>query len=307
MRQVLRTPDDRFAKLPDFPFGPRYAEVEDGAGGTLRMHYLDEGSPEAEAVLLLHGEPTWSFAWRTTIPVLVAAGLRVVAPDLIGFGRSDKPADVTDYSYERHVGWTRGFLDAVGLRGVTVVGQDWGGLIGLRLVAEDPDRFARVVVSNHGLPTGDNPMPPAFMDWLRYSQEVPELPVGEIVSRACLRALPPEVVAAYDAPYPDERHKAGARVFPALVPLRPDDPASEPNRRAWSALAAWKKPLLTAFSDSDPITAGAERRFQQVVPGASGQPHATIERAGHNLQEDDGPALARVVAGFIAGSRQVRP
>jgi haloalkane dehalogenase len=302
MQQVLRTPDDRFANLPDFPFDPSYAEVGAGAGGTLRMHYLDEGAPDAEPVLLLHGEPTWCLTWRTTIPVLVEAGLRVVAPDLIGFGRSDKPAAVADYTYERHVGWTRGFLDAIDLRGATVVGQDWGGLIGLRLVAEDPGRFDRVVVSNHGLPTGDRPMPPAFMDWLRYSQEVPELPVGEIVRRGCLRELAPAVVAAYDAPYPDERYKAGARVFPVLVPIRPDDPAAAPNRRAWEALAAWRKPLLTAFSDSDPITAGADRRFQEVVPGARGQPHATIERAGHNLQEDSGPELAKVVADFIAAT-----
>jgi haloalkane dehalogenase len=296
--RALRTPDERFVDLPDFPFEPHYVEVGDGDGGHLRVHYLDEG--DGEVVLLMHGEPSWSFLYRKMIPPLVDAGLRCVAPDLVGFGRSDKPAERDDYSYARHVEWMREALfDHVELRDVTLVGQDWGGLIGLRLVAEHPDRYARVVVANTGLPTGDRPPTDAFLAWQRYSQETPVFHVGGIVRGGCRTELASGVVAAYDAPFPDDGYTAGARTFPVLVPTHPDDPAAPANRRAWEVLAGWTKPLLTAFSDGDPITAGGHAIFQRTVPGAKGQPHATIEGAGHFLQEDKGEELAGVVADFL--------
>jgi haloalkane dehalogenase len=300
---ALRTPDDRFTELPDFPWTPRYVEVADGDGGALRVACIDEGPREAEPVLLLHGEPSWSFLYRRMIPVLLGAGLRVVAPDLVGFGRSDKPAEPSDYTYARHVEWVRAaVLDELGLTGITLVGQDWGGLIGLRLVAEHPDRFARVVVANTGLPTGDSPMSDAFLAWQRFAQTAPQFQVGRIISNGTVTELPPEVVAAYDAPFPDDSYKAGARAFPALVPTRPDDPASDANRAAWEALASWRKPFLTAFSDGDPITGGGDRIFRKLVPGAEGTPHTTLRGGGHFLQEDVGPSLAEVVVDLIAAT-----
>jgi haloalkane dehalogenase len=298
--RVLRTPDERFEGLPGYPFAPRYEEIPDGEGGRLRVHYVDEGRRGAAPVLLLHGEPSWSYLYRKMIPVIVGAGHRAVAPDLLGFGRSDKPAARADYTYQRHVDWMRSFLRAVDLRGVTLVGQDWGGLIGLRLVAEEGERFARVVAANTMLPTGDQSPGEAFLRWQRFSQEVPVFPTGRIVQGGCVSQLPPEVVAAYDAPFPGEEYKEGARAFPPLVPTRPDDPASEPNRRAWKELERWRKPFLTAFSDQDPITRGGDRFLQERIPGAKGQPHTTIAGAGHFLQEDRGEELARVVVDFIA-------
>jgi len=297
--EVLRTPDERFAALPEFPYEPRYVEVDGG----LRVAYVDEGLADGAVVLLLHGEPSWSFLYRRMIPVLAGAGLRVVAPDLVGFGRSDKPARREDYSYARHVGWMREALfDGLDLRDVTLVGQDWGGLIGLRLVAEHADRFARVVVANTGLPTGDQPMTDAFLAWQRFALESPRFEVGRIVSNGSGTPLAPEVVAAYDAPFPDDSYTAGARAFPALVPTRPDDPAAADNRAAWEALTRWEKPFLTAFSDGDPITGGGERVFQKLVPGAQGMPHTTLRGGGHFLQEDVGPDLARVVVDLIAAT-----
>jgi haloalkane dehalogenase len=297
--QVLRTPEDRFRGLPDFPFEPRHVDVPSGEDGALRMAYVDEGPRSAEVVLLLHGEPSWSFLYRKVIRRLLEAGLRAVAPDLVGFGRSDKPAARADYTYQRHVDWVKAFLEATDLDRVTLVCQDWGGLIGLRIVGEEPHRFARVVAANTFLPTGDQPMPEAFFTWRQFSQTVPELPVGFIVKSGCARDLTPEVMAAYEAPFPDESYKAGARAFPLLVPASPDDPASEPNRRAWEALQRFDRPFLTAFGDSDPITRGAEKVLQARIPGASGQPHTTLERAGHFLQEDDGATLGGIVADFI--------
>jgi haloalkane dehalogenase len=294
MMEALRTPDDRFASLPGWQFAPRYAEV-----GGLRIHYVDEGPRDAAPVLCLHGEPSWSYLYRKMIPVLAGAGLRVVAPDLVGFGRSDKPVRREDYTYERHVGWMRGVLEALDLRAVTLVCQDWGGLIGLRLVAEHPERFARVVAANTFLPTGDVPLGPAFLAWRQYSQETPDFPVGGIVQGGCHSMLPPDVVAAYDAPFPDDRYKAGARQFPVLVPATPDDPAAAANRAAWDVLRRWEKPFLTAFGDQDPITRGADAVLQREIPGAHGQPHTTIRDAGHFLQEDQGEALARVVVEFV--------
>lgn len=298
---VRRTPNERFAGLPDFPFEPHYVEIDDGEGGSLRVGYLDEGPSDGACVLLMHGEPSWSFLYRKMLPPLVSAGYRVVAPDLVGFGRSDKPTAPEDYSYARHVEWMRqALLDRLALTGVTLVAQDWGGLIGLRLVAEHPERFARVVVANTGLPTGDVPMTDAFFAWQQFSQQAPQFEVGKIVSAGCTTKLAPEVVNAYDAPFPDDGFKAGARIFPTLVPTSPQDPAAEANRRAWEVLSRWDKPLLTAFSDQDAITAGGERVFQKLVPGAAGQPHATIAGAKHFLQEDAGPELARVVIDFLA-------
>ncbi len=293
---VFRTPDERFENLPGYPFVPHYAEVEG-----LRIHYVDEGPREAAPLLLLHGEPSWSYLYRKMIPILVAAGHRVVAPDLVGFGRSDKPASREDYTYQRHVDWMAGLLTALDLRDVTLVGQDWGGLIGLRLAAEHEGRFARIVASNTFLPTGDIPPGRFFLRWQRYSQEVPVFHAGGIVKGACKTELAPEVIAAYDAPFPDDRYLAGARQFPALVPTTPDDPASEPNRRAWEVLKRWRKPFLCAFSDGDPITRGGDRYFQAAVPGTQGQPHTTITDAGHFLQEDKGEELAQVIVAWLAG------
>jgi haloalkane dehalogenase len=305
--KALRTPDDRFVGLPDFPFEPHYVEVPagDGAGAMLRVHYLDEGARTGPVVLLMHGEPSWCFLYRKMIPVLTAAGLRCIAPDLVGFGRSDKPIERADYSYARHVEWMRAALfDALDLREVTFVGQDWGGLIGLRLVGEHPDRFARVVTANTFLPTGETPPGEAFLNWQRFSQTVEDFAVGFIVGTGCHTPPGAAVIAAYDAPFPDDSYKAGARQFPLLVPTTPDDPASLANRKAWETLRAWTKPFLTAFSDQDAITRGGDRAFQRDVPGCAGQPHTTIEGGGHFLQEDKGPELARVVADWLAGARR---
>lgn len=298
--KILRTPDDRFAGLPGWPYEPRYATVPSGDGGTLRVHYVDEGPRHARPVLLLHGEPTWSYLYRKVIDRLVDAGLRAIAPDLVGFGRSDKPADREDYTYQRHVDWTRALVETLGVGDLTLVGHDWGGLIGLRVAAEHPERFAAIVAANTGLPTGDRPLSEAFHAWRRFSQEVPELPVGAIISRFCTTELPAEVVAAYEAPFPGEELKAGARQFPVLVPASADDPAAAANRRAWELLARWEKPFLTAFSDGDPLTRGADRPFWKLVPGARDQPHVTIAGAGHFLQEDRGEELAAVIARFVS-------
>ena len=296
---VLRTPDERFAHLPEWPYAPRYLDVAADGGPALRMHYVDEGPRDADPVLLLHGEPSWAFLYRTMIGPLVAAGHRVVAPDLVGFGRSDKPAAREDYTYARHVDWTRALLEQLDLRAITLFGQDWGGLIGLRLVGEHPDRFARVVASNTFLPTGDQPAGEAFEAWRTFSQTVPEFPVGRILQGGTARELPDDVLRAYDAPFPDESYKAGARAFPALVPTTPDDPASAANRAAWETLRAFDKPFLTAFGDSDPITRGADAVLQEHIAGAQGLPHTTVSGA-HFVQEDAGPELARVIDELIA-------
>jgi haloalkane dehalogenase len=295
--KVLRTPDERFDDLPGYPFAPHYLDLADG----LRIHHVDEGPADAAPVLLLHGEPSWSYLYRTVIPVLVDEGHRCVAPDLVGFGRSDKPADQDDYTYQRHVDWmAEALFDHLDLRDITLVAQDWGGLIGLRLVAAHPERFARVVVANTGLPTGERRPNEAFLRWQAFAREVPELPVGAIVAGGCAQPVAPEVVAAYDAPFPDETYKAGARVFPSLVPTSTEDPASPANVAAWEVLRTFDRPFLCAFSDQDPITGGGDRPFLDRVPGAVGQPHTTIEGGGHFLQEDRGPELGRVVADLIA-------
>ena len=298
----MRTPDDRFANLPGYPFEPHYVDVPDGDGGQLRVHYVDEGPRDGEAVLLMHGEPSWSYLYRKMIPVLVDAGLRAVAPDLVGFGRSDKPTSRDDYTYRAHVDWTRAALDAIGIPDATLVCQDWGGLIGLRIAGEDPDRFARIVAANTFLPTGDRDPGDAFRAWQKFSQETPTFEIGKIVNGGCLSDLRAEVIAAYDAPFPDDSYKAGARQFPALVPTAPDDPASDANRKAWDSLTRYDRPFLCAFSDKDPITGGADRVLKSDVAGAQGQPHTTIVGGAHFLQEDKGEELARVVADFVAGT-----
>jgi haloalkane dehalogenase len=297
--QVLRTPDEQFASLPGYGLDPQYVDAPDGDGGRLRLHYVDEGPTDGAPILLLHGEPSWSYLYRTMIPVITAAGMRALAPDLVGFGRSDKPARREDYTYQRHVDWMGSFLDALDVAPLTLVAQDWGGLIGLRLVADRPDRFARVVAANTFLPTGDRDPGDAFRAWQRFSQETPSFDVGRIVSGGCTTDLSPEVIAAYDAPFPDDSYKAGARQFPLLVPTSSEDPASAANRDAWDVLRTWTKPFLTAFSDRDPITAGADKALQAEIPGCQGQPHTTIEGAGHFLQEDRGEQLAGVVSSFV--------
>lgn len=309
--QVLRTPADRFANLPGFGFESHYLEVPavqvpgdgDGSPATLRIHYVDEGPRDGQIVLLMHGEPSWSYLYRTMIPVLTAAGYRCVAPDLVGFGKSDKPSEQTDYTFARHVEWMRSALfDELELSDVTLVAQDWGSLIGLRLVGENPERFARVVIANGGLPTGDQVMSDAFLAWQKFASETDTFPVGALVNGGSATELPADVIAAYDAPFPDDRHLAGARVFPSLVPTSPEDPATEANRAAWETLMEFQRPFLTAFSDKDPITKGGAAAFIDRVPGTRGQNHTTIEGGGHFLQEDRGPEFAQVVVEFIAAN-----
>ena len=291
--ETLRTPDDRFRDLPGYPWEPTYVTTSDG----LRVAVLDEGPHDAPVVLMLHGEPTWSYLYRKMVPVLLEAGFRCVVPDLVGFGRSDKPVRDEDYTYARHVEWMRSALfDALDLRDVTLVCQDWGGLIGLRLVAENPDRFARVCAANTGLPDGTKRLPDAWWAFHDFVQKTPDLPIGFLVTSGCADGLPEEVAAAYDAPFPDVTYKAGARTFPSLIPQTLDDPATPDNQKAWEVLSTWNKPFLCAFSDQDPITGGGDRVLLAKIPGTAGQPHTTIEGGGHFLQEDRGEELARVVA-----------
>ncbi|OYW26755.1 MAG: haloalkane dehalogenase [Caulobacter sp. 12-67-6] len=295
--QVLRTPDDRFEALADWPFAPHYATITDADGTALRLHYVDEGPRDAPVVLLMHGEPSWAYLYRRMIAGLVARGYRVVAPDLIGFGRSDKPAARADYTYERHVAWMSEWLTAVDLKGVTLFCQDWGGLIGLRLVAAFPERFAAVAVGNTGLPTGSG-MTEGFKAWLEFSQNTPVMPIGLIVNMGTGRELSDAEIAAYDAPFPDETFKEGARQFPVLVPVTPEHGSVAENKAAWAVLEAFDKPFLTAFSDGDAVTKGGEAIFQARVPGAAGQPH-TIVPGGHFLQEDCPDALVDLIDGLV--------
>ncbi len=309
--KILRTPDERFQSLPGYPFQPHFVEVPDGEGGELRIHYVDEGPEDAHIVLLLHGEPTWSFLYRKMIPIIVNAGHRAIAPDLVGFGKSDKPADRNDYSFQRHVDWMLSLLDKLKLSRITLVCQDWGGLIGLRLVAARPDFFDRVVAANTGLPTGDAAISDAFLAWQKFSRESPQFEVGAIIKSSNavfgkdnnLPILSGDVAAAYDAPFPDDSYKEGARIFPSLVPTTPDDPSATANRKAWEVLSAFRKPFLTAFSDGDPITRGGDLLFQKLIPGTRGQPHTTIRGAGHFLQEDKGEEFAEVIVTFMAETK----
>ena len=294
-----RTPDDRFDHLPGYTFAPHYAVIASGDGGTLRVHYVDEGPRAARPVVFLHGEPTWSYLYRNVIPFFSAAGYRSVAPDLVGFGRSDKPLLREDYTYARHVAWLRASLEALDLSDIVVVCQDWGGLLGLRLIAEMPERFAGVVAANTFLPTGDEPPNAAFEAWRAASQNMAAFDAGRILARTCTPPLTGAVADAYRAPFPDQTYVAGARAFPMLVPTRPDDPASAANRSAWNELRRFEKPFLCAFSDGDPITRGGERAFMTGVPGTRTVTQTTIAGASHFLQEDKPEAFARAILDFL--------
>ena len=292
--EYLRTPDDRFERLLDYPFVPHYVDV-----GGLRMHYVDEGPADAPPVLMLHGEPTWSYLYRHMIPVCAAAGHRVIAPDLIGFGKSDKPTRIDDYSYQSHMDWMLSLLDQLALTRITLVCQDWGSLLGLRLAAENPHRFRAIVVGNGMLPTGDQTVPAAFQLWKNFAIYSPVFPVSRIIDAASFRKLGPDEKRAYEAPFPNRKYKAGARAFPKLVPVTPNDPATRANRTAWESLKQWRKPFLTTFSNGDPITRGGDKYMQKQVPGAKGQPHQTLT-GGHFLQEDSPVAFAQAVNQLIA-------
>lgn len=291
--ETLRTPDERFRRLPNYPFSPNYLEVEG-----LRMHYVDEGPATAAPVLMLHGEPSWSYLYRHMIPICAAAGNRVIAPDLIGFGKSDKPVQVSDYSYARHVSWLRQFIEALDLRDITLVCQDWGSLLGLRLATELEGRFRAIAIGNGFLPTGEQKVPAAFKIWKTFALKTPYFPAGRIVDVGSFRKLGADERAAYDAPFPSAKYKAGARAFPALVPVSPEDPGARENREAWQVLERWEKPFLTLFSNGDPIMRGGDRYFRERVPGCQGQPHQTL-KGGHFLQEDSGTEFAEAVNELI--------
>jgi haloalkane dehalogenase len=293
--RAVRTPDERFTDLPDWSFDSQYAQVS-ADGDEVRMAYVDEGPRDGRVALLLHGEPSWSYLYRHMIPPLTASGMRVLAPDLIGFGRSDKPSEPEDYSYDRHMQWLAGLVvEHLDLQDVVLFGQDWGGLLGLRLVGEQPERFAGVVASNTMLPTGDHDPGDAFRAWREYSQRTEDLPIGKIVNGGTHRELSEREIAAYDAPFPEASFKAGARQFPTLVPITPDDPAAPANRAAWEVLKGFEKPFVCAFGDSDPVTRGADAVLEKLIPGAAGQPHETLAGVAHFCQEDGGPRLAEIV------------
>lgn len=300
--QFKTTPDSCFENIRDYPYQAKYIRVEDNDSGYLNLHYIDEGLKSGEIVLMLHGEPSWSYLYRKMIRPIVAKGYRVIAPDLIGFGKSDKPTQREDYTYQAHLDWIRQILIKLKLTNITLVCQDWGGLLGLRLVAEHPELFARVLAANTMLPTGDHAPSEAFLKWQKFSQEVETFPVSGIIKGATVKPVPAEVLAAYDAPYPHESYKAGVRQFPLLVPTRPDDPESANNRLAWQSLQTFTKPFLTAFSDSDPVTAGGDKIIQKLIPGCAGQKHTTIENGGHFLQEDQGEMLAKVLLEFMSSN-----
>jgi haloalkane dehalogenase len=290
----VRTDESAFANIPDFPYLPHYTEV---AG--LRIAFIDEGPREAPVVLLMHGEPTWSFLYRKMIPVLLQAGFRVVAPDLVGFGRSDKPTRKGDYSYRHHVQWMSAWLQANDLTSITLFCQDWGSLIGLRMAAAAPERFDRIVLANGGLPTGTTPVPKAFKIWRAFAQYSPWFPIGRIVKAGCTGGLTAAEIAAYDAPFSSRRHRVGARVFPSLVPITPTDPERADNEAAWEVFKRWDKPFLTLFSNRDPVTRGGFRIWHDLVPGAKNQPHSITRGAGHFLQEDKGAEVAESIVNFI--------
>jgi haloalkane dehalogenase len=293
---LLRTPDERFSGLPDYSFAPHRYAVESG----LEMHFVDEGEAASPPVLLLHGEPSWSFLYRKMIPIFVRERFRAIAPDLIGFGRSDKPTDRRAYTYARHVDWIVRLIEHLDLRNITLVCQDWGSLIGLRVAAEHEARFARIVLANGALPLGKSPGT-AFRAWRAFARYSPVFPIGRIVASGCVTKLSLEVRRAYDAPFPSGAFKAGARAFPALVPTDPNDPAVPANRHAWEVLGRWEKPFLTLFGKNDPILGQSDRPFQAHVPGAKGQPHERFW-GGHFVQEDRGDYLSNAIVAWIRGA-----
>ena len=297
--QVLRTPEQRFADLPDYPFAPHYCNVGN-VGQGLRLHYVDEGPRDAPPVLMLHGEPSWSYLYRHMIPLVAQAGYRVLAPDLIGFGKSDKPARQSDYGFSVQVAWIREWMESLDLRHITLVCQDWGSLIGLRLAAETEERFAGVVLSNGGLPTGEEPMTLVWRVWEKFARLSPWFPINRILKFGTKRTLSVAEMAAYAAPFPDDSFKAGARIYPSLVPVRFDDPEAAADRRAREVFSRWEKPFLTCFSDGDPITRGFDAVWVN-VPGARDQPHTTLH-GGHFIQEDDPKEFARVVIQQLASN-----
>lgn len=292
--QVLKADLTRFETVPDYPFAEHWAEIELGEGHTGRMHYLDIGARDAPPVLLLHGEPSWSFLYRKMIPLLVDAGFRCLAPDLIGFGKSDKPDDIGFYTYDRHMNWLKQWRDAVVPEPAALFCQDWGGLLGLRMVGEEPDTFTCVVASNTFLPTGGTPSP-AFLMWREFAKTSPEFKIGELLQRATMTVRTPEEIAAYDAPFPDEPSKAGARAFPALVPVEDGMDGIDQNRRAWDGLAGFDRPFLTLFGEDDPVTGGLGKMLSDRIKGAAGMPHATLSTCGHFCQEDRPTELAQGV------------
>lgn len=295
--EILRTPDSRFEGLTGYAYAPKYHIVDgdrESEEPGLRMHYVDEGQRSGRPILMLHGEPSWSYLYRHMIPIVAEAGYRAVAPDLIGFGRSDKPAAQNDYTYDRHEEWLESFVVGLDLRRIILVCQDWGGLLGLRMVARHPERFDAVVAANTFLPSGREPLGDSFYKWQKFSQEVPEFNIGNIIEKGCVGQLSEQIRAAYDAPFPDESYKMGARKFPMLVPSSPDSADALINQDLWKKLSVFDKPFVTAFSDGDPITRGADKFLQAAIVGAHNKHHTTIKGGGHFLQEERGPELARV-------------
>lgn len=297
--QAMRTPDHRFEALPGYPFEPHYTEIDDGDGGTLRVHHAEAGPPGGEVVLCFHGELAWSYLYRGVLLRLAAAGYRAVAPDLVGFGRSDKPAARDDYGCRRHLAWLTAWLDALRLTPARLLAHDLGVLLGLRLLAEEPERFEAVVISNGYLPTGEEPISDDFRRWRDYGRHHPSFDVGAIVARTLRRPVPPEILAAYGAPFPEDADTAGVRTLAGLVPTSPDDPEAAANRQAWEVLRRWDRPFLTVFSGSAPHTRGLDAVFQRRIPGAAGQPHTTLENAGHFLQEDQPEPYSDAVIDFL--------
>ena len=292
--KLLKTPEERFENLPDFPYEPHYLDVEG-----IKIHYLDEGPRSPECVLLMHGEPSWCFLYRHMIPILIKAGYRTLAPDLVGFGRSDKPTEQNDHTYRKHVEWMTKWVKLLDLQNITLFCQDWGSLIGLRVAIENQERFSRIVLSNGGLPTGEQRMGDAFLNWREFSRTATKFYIGRIVQGGTTTKLPRDVINGYDAPFPDDSFKAGARIMPSLVPISKDDPEHEANKKAIEQFEKWEKPFLTAFSDEDPITRGGDRFWQETIPGAQNQKHTTIKNAGHFVQEDKGSELASLIVKFI--------
>jgi haloalkane dehalogenase len=300
MTKVLRTPDSSFENLPDYPFAPHYVDINDDNLGSMRVHYVDEGPRDGPVVIMMHGEPSWSYLYRKMIKQVSDAGCRVLAPDLIGFGKSDKPVQTSDYTYTSHVNWMQQWLNSVDVTGAVLFCQDWGGLIGLRLVAENVDRFSGVVAANTFLSTGGGKPSEAFLAWKQFSQTVPEFPTGGVIRGGTVKDLGEGVESAYNAPYPDESYKAGARIFPALVPVSKDMDGVAENTQAWEVLSAFEKPFLTCFSDQDPVTGGLDKEFHKRIPGCKRQPHQTLEGGGHFLQEDLPDELSKIITDFVA-------